>query len=244
MAIVGVATRRPSWVRAALVIAGGWIAAAAVLAVIALPVRDLTVWAEALVVAISAVVLVAVAWWLTGRTGGPDQGVVLTWGLRSGLVLGGVWIAEIAFNNLVPHTVSTAGTRGVLDNVTWAAVGLVTLAAAGAVTARTRRWRSGLRAGIWSGVGSGFGAAAGGATLLALVRSSVEDDPLMLSEWRLRAPGVDLSLYVTRETMAGVGGHLWVLGVLEGAVLGLLASSVVAGALHHRRVATPVEAAS
>jgi hypothetical protein len=227
MAIAGAATDRPGWVRPALATAGGLTAAAAVSAVVRLPVGDSTVWLESLVVAGSTVALVAVTWWLTGRADRGDQRLALTWGLGSGLVLGGLWIAEIAFNNLTPHSVSTAGTRGVLDNVTWAVVGGVTAVVAGAVTARTRRWRSGVRAGTWSGVGSGLGAALGGAVLLASFRSSVEDDPLMYDEWRRRGSGLNLSVYVTRETMAGVGGHLWVLGVAQGALLGLIASSVV-----------------
>jgi hypothetical protein len=231
-----VAIDRPIWARPALVTAGASIAAAAVLAVVRLPVRDSAVWMESLAVAVSAVALAAVAWWLTGRSGRPDQRVVLTWGLGSGLVLGGLWIAEIAFNNLTPHTVSTAGTRGVLDNVTWAVVGTGTIAVAGGIAARTRRWRSGLRTGAWSGVGSGLGAALGGALLLAFFRTFVEDDPLMRGEWRLRNPGVDMSLYVTRETMAGVGGHLWVLGVAQGALLGLLASSVTLAVIRRRLV--------
>jgi hypothetical protein len=237
MAVAGAAMDRPGWVRPALAAAGGLTAAAAVVAVVRLPVGDSTVWVESLVVAGSTVALVAVTWWLTGRADRRDQRLVLTWGLGSGLVLGGLWIAEIAFNNLTPHTVSTAGTRGVLDNVTWAVVGAGTAVAAGAVTARTRRWRSGVRAGIWSGVGSGLGAALGGAVLLASFRSSVEDDPLMYDEWRQRSYGLDLSVYVTRETMAGVGGHLWVLGLAQGALLGLIASSVVIAVIRYRVVA-------
>jgi hypothetical protein len=237
VAIVNAAIDRPGWVRPALATAGGLTAVAAVVAVIRLPVRDATAWVESLVVAASTVAIVAVTWWLTGRADRRDQRLVLTWGLGSGLLLGGLWIAEIAFNNLTPHTVSTAGTRGVLDNITWAVVGVVTAVAAGAVTARTRRWRSGLRAGAWSGVGSGLGAALGGAILLALFRSSVEADPLMYDEWRQRGPGVDLSVYVTRETMAGVGGHLWVLGLAQGALLGLIASSVVIALIRYRVVA-------
>ncbi|MFB9445812.1 hypothetical protein Dvina_32525 [Dactylosporangium vinaceum] len=240
MAIVGTASYRPVWARRGTAAAGAVIAVAVVVAVVRLPVRDAAVWAESLTVAVSAVGLVAVTWWLTGRADPRDRQVVLTWGLGSGLVLGGLWIAEIAFNNLTPHSVSTAGARGVLDNLTWAVVGVGTVAAAGGVAARTGRWRSGLRAGVWSGVGSGLGAALGGAVLLACFRSFVEADPLMRDEWRLRDGGVDLSLYVTRETMAGVGGHLWVLGVGQGAVLGLLASSVVIAATRYRpRRATP-----
>jgi len=234
----------PVWARPALVTAGASIAAAVVLAVVRLPARDAAVWAESLTVAVSVVALVAVTWWLTGRADRQDQHVVLTWGLGSGLVLGGLWIAEIAFNNLTPHTVSTAGTRGVLDNLTWAVVGMGTVVAAGGVAARTGRWRSGLRAGVWSGVGSGLGAALGGAVLLACFRSFVEDDPLMRDEWRLRDHGVDLSLYVTRETMAGVGGHLWVLGVVQGALLGLLASSVIVAVIRHRPRRAAAEAGS
>jgi hypothetical protein len=89
----------------------------------------------------------------------------------------------------------------------------------------------------------GLGAALGGALLLAFFRSSVEDDPLMRGEWRLQSPGTDLSLYVTRETMAGVGGHLWVLGVAQGAVLGVLASSVVVAAIRYRLVVRQPRAA-
>jgi hypothetical protein len=216
---------------------GGLIAVAAVLAVVGLPVRDPTVWVESLTVAFTALGLVAMTWWLTGRAGSPDQRVVLTWGLGPGLVLGGAWIAEIAFNNLTPHTVSTAGTRGVLDNVTWAVVAVVTVLSAGWTAARTGRWRSGVRAGVWSGVGSGLGAALGGAVLLAFFRSSVENDPLMRAEWSQRGPGVGLPLYVTRETMAGVGGHLWVLGVAQGALLGVIASSVVIAGIRYLVVA-------
>jgi hypothetical protein len=50
-----------------------------------------------------------VTWWPTGRADRRDQRVVLTWGLGSGLVLGGLWIAEIAFNNLAQtYTIRTA----------------------------------------------------------------------------------------------------------------------------------------
>jgi hypothetical protein len=96
------------------------------------------------------------------------------------------------------------------------------------VTVRTRRWRSGLRAGVWSGVASGLGAALGGAILLAFLRPYVERDPLMLSEWKQRGSGSDLATYVTRETLAGVGGHLWVLGIVQGALLGLIAAVLTA----------------
>jgi hypothetical protein len=147
---------------------------------------------------------------------------------------GSLWLAEIAFNNLTPHSVSTAAARGVLDNATWAAVGIGTVGATAGVTARTGRWQSGLRTGVWSGVGSGLGAALGGALLLALFRPSVENDPLMRTEWRQRGLAIDLSVYVTRETMAGVGAHLWVLGITQGALLGLIASMVALAAVWSR----------
>ena len=123
--------------------------------------------------------LAALVWWLTRPGGVPDRRLVLDRGLGSGLVLGGLWMAEIGFNNLAPPEVSTASSRGVVDNVTWAIVGVVTVAVVVLVTARTRRWRSGLRAGVWSGVGSGLGAGLGGALLLAFLRDFVVRDPLM-----------------------------------------------------------------
>lgn len=214
--------------RAVLVASGGVVALGAVLAAFRLPVPDSTVWLEALAVFGSTVLLIAVAWWLTGRTGVVDRTIVLAWGLGSGAILGALWIAEIAFNNLTPHSISTASARGWLDNATWAVVGVVTAAAAARVTVATRRWRSGVRAGAWSGVGSGLGAAAGGALLLAFLRPLVERDPLMQTEWRVQGSGVRLAAYVTRETMAGVWGHLWVLGIAQGALLGVIAASTVA----------------
>ncbi|MBY8872459.1 hypothetical protein K7640_11480 [Micromonospora sp. PLK6-60] len=234
MATVGVTDAPPAWPRPVLAATGGLVALAAALAAVRLPAPDSTVWAEALVVAGSAVALAALTWWLTGRAHVRDRRLVLAWGLGSGFALGGVWLAEIAFNNLTPHTISTAAARGVLDNLSWAVVGVVTAVVAARVAARTRRWRSGLRAGVWSGVGSGLGAALGGALLLAAFRPSVENDPLMRAEWRRLGSGTDLSTYVTRETMAGVGGHLWVLGVAQGALLGLIASSVTVALLRAR----------
>jgi hypothetical protein len=235
VAVIDVADAPPSWTRPALACTGGLVALAAVVAAVRLPVQDPTVWAEALAVAGSAIALVVVTWWLVGRAGGPAGRMSVSWGLGSGFLLGGLWIVEIAFNNLTPHAVATAAARGVLDNITWAVVGIGTVVAAAAVTARTRRWRSGLRAGVWSGIGSGLGAALGGAVLLAFFRAYVESDPLMRAEWAQRGPGLDLSSYVTRETMAGVAGHLWVLGVAQGAVLGLLAATVTTGVVRSRR---------
>jgi hypothetical protein len=235
---------RPVWSRPALVAVGGVVALALLVAAARLPSGDPTVWREALAVAGSAVALVVVAWWLTGRTAPPDRDVVLGWGLGSGFLLGALWMAEIAFNNLTPHAVSTAGTRGVLDNLTWAIVGVGTIAVAVAATVRTRRWRSGLRAGVWSGVGSGLGAALGGAVLLAALRPFVERDPLMLAEWQQRGAGTDLATYVTRDTMAGVGGHLWVLGIAQGALLGLVAALLTTAALRLRRTSLPAAGAA
>lgn len=229
--------RLPRWARPAIAVTGVLLAFAVGLAAVRLPGRDSAVWVESSLVAGSAVALAGVAWLLAGARDTVDQRVVLRWGLGSGFVLGALWMAEIAFNNLTPRTVSTPAARGALDNTVWAIIGAVTVVVAGVVAARTRRWRSGLRAGLWSGVGSGLGAALGGAVLLAAFRASVEGDPLMLAEWRERGRGVDLAVYVTRETMAGVGAHLWVLGVVQGALLGVVGSSAVAAAIRFRAAA-------
>jgi hypothetical protein len=194
MAIVGVDdTAVPGWPRRVLAVAAGLVAVFAVVAAARVPAADSAVWLEASAVAVSVVGLAVAAWWLAGRPATVDRRTVLLWGLGPGLGLGALWIAEIAFNNVTPSTVSTASNRGVVDNVTWAVVGLVTLVTAAWVTVRTGRWRSGLRAGVWSGVGSGVGAGLGGAALLAFLRSNVERDPLMLGEWRQRAPDMELA---------------------------------------------------
>jgi hypothetical protein len=219
---------RPAWGRPFLVVSGCLVVLGVLVAASGMAVPDSTVWLEAAVVAGSTGLLVVVAWWSTGRDGGADQRIVLTWGLGSGAVLGLLWVAEIAFNNLTPHTISTASARGLLDDATWVVVGVVTIAVAARVAMRTGRWRTGVRTGVWSGTASGLGAAVGGALLLALLRPSVERDPLMLAEWQEQGSGVDLTAYVTRETMAGVWGHLWVLGIAQGAVLGAIATGLAA----------------
>ena len=104
-----------------------------------LPIRDSVVWSEALAAAGSIVALLVAMWWLTGRAGVSDRYVVLSWGIASGLALGSLWLAEIAFNNLTPHSISTAAARGVLDNATWAAVAIGTVGATAGATARTGR---------------------------------------------------------------------------------------------------------
>jgi hypothetical protein len=216
----------PSWPRWVVAVGGGLLAVLVIVAVVRLPEPDSGVWMVSGLTAVSAVVLACAVWWLTGRPDVVDRRMVLDWGLGSGLVLGGLWMAEIAFNNLAPLSVATGPNRGVVDNVTWAIVGLGTIAVAVAVTARTGRWRSGLRAGAWSGVGSGLLASLGGAVLLAFLRSFVERDPLAQAEHAERAAAMNFATYVTRETMAGVFGHLWVLGLVQGGILAALAAGL------------------
>src|SRR3954447_9367801 len=172
----------PGWWRAALLVPAGLVVGGVLLTAGRLPAVDPTVWLETALIAVSTVLLVAVACWLITRAAVPDRRIVLTWGLGSGTVLGLLWMSEIAFNNLAPHAVATPAARGVLDNLTWAIVGGVTMAAAARVTLRTGRLRCGIRTGAWSGLASGLGAAAGGALLLAFLRAFVQSDPLMIDE--------------------------------------------------------------
>jgi hypothetical protein len=227
----------PKWARPYLLISGGLVVAGAMTAVLRLPAPSATVWLEASLVSCTTLLLVAASWHFSRRANVPHQLSALRWGLGTGAILGLLWIAEIAFNNLTPHSISTASARGVLDNTTWAIVGVITVVAAAHVAVAIGDWSVAVHAGIWSGVGSGLGAGAGGALLLALARHSVEHDPLMLAEWRDRAPTIDLPNYVTQETMAGVGLHIWALGIVQGTLLGILAAlpaSVVLAVRRHR----------
>ncbi len=238
MAVVeAIALREPSWPRTVVTGCGGALAIVSVTAAARLPAFDPAVWGVTGATALSTLVLVAVVRWLTSRHGVAHSRLVLGWGLGSGLVLGVLWMAEIGFNNLVPPSVSTAGSRSVVDNGTWAIVAVATFAVVVVVTARTRSWRCGVRAGAWSGVGSGLGAGLGGAFLLAFLRGFVERDPLMRAEWLHRAPGTDLATYVTRETMTGVAGHLWILGAAQGVLLSMIAATLTALAVRRIRPA-------
>jgi hypothetical protein len=190
-----------------------------------LPRADAAVWFLTSLMAVSVLGLAVAVWWVTAWSRSVEDGLVQRWGLATGFVLGGLWLAEIAFNNLTPSDVSTAANRGVVDNTTWAVVGVATLVLAAVVTVRTGRLVDGVLVGAWSGVGSGLGASLGGAVLLAFFRGRVEDDPLMRAEFQQRGSGLDVASYVTRETISGVIGHLWILGIVQGAVLGLIAAA-------------------
>jgi len=89
----------PPWIRPAVVTVGGSTALAALAVAVRLPAFDSVVWSEAVAVAGSVVVLLVVTWWLTGRADGPDWRIAVPRGVAVGFTLGGLWLAEIAFNN-------------------------------------------------------------------------------------------------------------------------------------------------
>lgn len=182
--------------------------------------------------AVSLLVLLASgAWvfWRGRRATDADTPIVLRMGIVGGFFLGLLWVIEIGFNNFVPPDISTGAARGVVDNVFWAiiAVGILGLSVMGAY--RTRRVWSGVRVGLWSGFVSGLVACLMGLFLVVVWMRLLLRDPLAISEWAALGASngaPDMATYLAYETMAGAIGHLTVLGVAMGLLLGIIGSLV------------------
>lgn len=176
--------------------------------------------------------------WRGWRAADIDMSLVLRLGIIGGFILGLLWVIEISFNNFVPPDISTGAARGIVDNVFWAiiAIGILGLSAMGAY--RTRRVWPGIRIGAWSGFVSGLVACLMGLLLVVIWMRFLLRDPLAISEWDAlgAANGApDMATYLAYETMTGAIGHLTVLGVAMGVLLGLIGSLIGWGAAWLKR---------
>jgi len=111
----------------------------------------------------------------------------------------------------------------------WAiiAIGILGLSVMGAY--RTRRVWPGIRVGVWSGFVSGLVACLMGLLLVVVWMRLLLRDPLAISEWAALGASngaPDMATYLAYETMTGAIGHLTVLGMAMGLLLGLIGSLV------------------
>ncbi len=162
---------------------------------------------------------------LLGSRQSIDQRADIAPGLLVGAITGCSWILEISFNNFVDPKVSTDSARFVVDNVAWAIIALAILAVALRQALRTRRFWSAVRVGIWGGLTSGLIACLMALLLVAVWMPALLRDPINIREYADRGAAEhapDMATYFAYETMTGALGHLIILGVVMGTLLGLL----------------------
>ena len=143
-------------------------------------------------------------------------------GLRSGVAAGALWVVEIGINNIAAPPNPP---RDRIDNAFWAAVAIVILGASIRRAYTSRRIGDGIRTGAWSGFVSGLMACCTGLTIIAFGMPLLLHDPLNIAEWAARGAtsgAPTMAAYYALESLAGAMGHLTVLGVVMGAMLGVI----------------------
>lgn len=150
----------------------------------------------------------------------------LALGSRTGLAAGILWILEISFNNVLPPAISVPQ-RDTVDNIVWLVIVLMIFATSIIGAIKTASFSSGVLIGLWSGLVSGLLACLAGLALVVFRIDLLLRDPLAQAEYTIRGPSSgapDMASYFARDTMAGAFGHLVLLGIIAGLLLGVLAS--------------------
>ena len=161
--------------------------------------------------------------WRGARVQPPEKAADTNVGLIIGLITGCAWVLEISFNNFVDPSVSTAAARYVVDNGFWALISLAILLASFVRAIQRRQFGAAIRVGVWSGLTSGLISCLMGLLLVTVWMPFLLRDPLNIHEYAVRGSAEhlpDMATYFAYETMSGAVGHLTVLGIGMGWVLG------------------------
>ena len=116
-----------------------------------------------------------------------------------------------------------------MDNGAWGIIALLILIASCAQSLRTQRFASAVHVGLWSGLISGLISCLMGLFLVIGCMHCLLRDPLNIQEYAVRGAAEHSTegTYFAYDTMAGALGHLSILrvamGVLLGAIGGLFA---------------------
>jgi hypothetical protein len=146
-----------------------------------------------------------------------------------GLVLGLLWAVEIGINNILAPPLRG---RDNIDNIFWAAIALAIMALSIMQAWRTGSLLRAIEAGAWSGFASGLVACVTALGMIVFGMGLLTQDPLNQAEWAGHlaintAP--TMADYFAYETFAGAFGHLLVLGIVMGGLLGTLGGAIVKG---------------
>jgi hypothetical protein len=154
-----------------------------------------------------------------------ERSVVIFFGMTLGLL----WVIEISINNFVAPPLPA---RDIIDNIFWAVIAFSILIFSVARAYIKDSLVHGIEVGIWSGFVSGLLACCMGLLIIVFGMGFIQQDPLNVSEWagiRMTTNVPNMAAYFAFETLAGAFGHLVVLGVIMGGLLGFLGGSIGKG---------------
>jgi hypothetical protein len=160
---------------------------------------------------------------------------------RVGAILGVLWIAEMALNNIVAP-LDPARQRW--DNLILGVIALALLVHAVMHSYRANSLSLGIRVGLWVGFVSGLVACCAGLSFVAFGMRFLLADPYSVIEFAERGAAArvpNMATYLAFETMPGAFLHLFILGLGLGGILGLLGGAIgksLKVSLRHRADAT------
>jgi hypothetical protein len=137
-----------------------------------------------------------------------------------GLGFGLFWTVEISINNIIRPGLPL---RDYIDNIFWAMIALLILITAIRDAYQTNKFLNGVKSGFWSGISSGAIACLTALIFIVFGMKYILLDPLNIKEWTdikagENSPGMDV--YFAYQSFAGAIGHLFILGVIMGLLLG------------------------
>lgn len=185
--------------------------------------------------AIALFLLLALTGWLLWRgtrTRSARTAFALRQGTRNGLLCGLLWVLEISFNNFLPPTISTGAARFYVDNSFWALIACLMIVVSAISAFRHKSLLAGIQVGFWSGLVSGLIACLMGLLLITLWMNFLLRDPLNIAEFAVRGAtsgAPNMATYLAYETLTGSLGHLTILGIGMGTILGSLGGGLGAG---------------
>jgi hypothetical protein len=145
---------------------------------------------------------------------------------RVGAILGVLWIAEMALNNIVAPLEPA---RQRWDNLFLGVIALALLVDAVMHSHRANSLSRGIRVGLWVGFVSGLVACCAGLSLVAFGMRFLLADPYNVIEFAERGAAdhaPNIATYLAFETMPGAFLHLFILGLAMGGILGLLGGAI------------------
>ena len=146
--------------------------------------------------------------------------------LRVGLILGLLWAVEIGINNFAAPPLPA---RDHIDNLFWGVIAVSILVLASMRAFQAGSLVRGIEAGTWSGFVSGLVACCAALAMIVFGMRFILSDPVNIAEWAGRGSGANaptMAAYFAFETFAGAFGHLIVLGIAMGALLGLIGGGI------------------
>jgi hypothetical protein len=149
--------------------------------------------------------------------------------LLFGIALGLLWVIEISINNFIAPPLPA---RDIMDNTFWAVIAFSILVSSIIHAYKNNSLKRGIEVGIWSGFISGLLACCMGLIVIVFGMHFILRDPLNIAEWAGRGASITaptMAAYFAFETLAGAFGHLIILGVVMGGLLGVMGGSVGKG---------------